>query len=138
MSTAAIPAFGLQVTRAGTQIPEVVNCSGPNMSADAIEVTQLLSPGACKEFIKGLLDNGEVTLELNYLPGNTNQQVLLGDLQATAQSEAEQVWTIVFTDSGSETFTFNAFPTALTPGAPVGDKLAASCTLKITGELTSA
>lgn len=133
----ATPAFGLTVKRAGTQIPEVVNASGPNMTRDALEVTHLLSSGACKEFIAGLIDNGEVTLDLNFLPGNTNQQVLLADFAATAKTSNTREWVIGFTDSGAQEYTFNAFITALTPGANVGDKLSASCTLKITGELTS-
>lgn len=121
-----------------TTIAEVTDISGPGLGADTIEVTHHESPAAstnhmgAREFIGGLADGGEVTLSLNFLPGNSGHASLLGAVGA----RAAQACSITFPDTGAGAFTFNAFVTGFDPKAPVDDKLSADVTLKVTGLVT--
>ena len=46
-----------------TTISEVTSISAPNLTADTIDVTTHGSTGRYREFIQGLRDGGEITIE---------------------------------------------------------------------------
>jgi len=52
-----------------TTVPDVVSIGGPDASKGEIDVTDLAS--TAKEFKGGLADFGRMTVELNYIPGNS-------------------------------------------------------------------
>jgi hypothetical protein len=52
-------------------IPEVVSLSGLGKTNPLVDVTSFDS--AAREYIAGLADGTEITMECNYLPGNTVQ-----------------------------------------------------------------
>ena len=111
-----------------TTIADVVTIEGPSLSAEAIPVTDLSSARA--QYIDGLPDEGEVTLELNFIPGNTQHAALRTDLNAGTSKN----YRITFTDSPATTWTFPALVTAApSPSSAVNDKLTGSVTLRLTG-----
>lgn len=114
-----------------TSVAEIINISGPSESMDTIEATHMTSPGARREYIASLLDAGEVSGEMNFLPGDANQQGFRDDLN----NRVRRRWQIVYTDESLTTYEFNAFVTSNEPSANVDDKLTASFTLKVTGEV---
>jgi hypothetical protein len=114
-----------------TSVAEITSLSGPSESMDTIEATHMTSPGARREFIASLLDSGEVSGEMNFLPGDANQQGFRNDLN----SRIRRRWQIVYTDESLTTYEFDAFVTSNEPSANVDDKLTASFTLKVTGEV---
>lgn len=118
-------------------IAEVVNIGGPSLSLDAIDVTNQSSTNGWKESIGGLLDGGEVTFDINYIPTDTTHDATSGLLSAM-QNRTVKNFQLVFPDSGNTTWSFAALVTGFEPSADVSDKLAASVTLKITGEPTLA
>jgi hypothetical protein len=65
-----------------TLLAEVVDTTFPQDETDEVEATHLNSPGRRKEFLAGLIDGGEVTINLNYVPGAAT------DLLLTAAKEA--------------------------------------------------
>lgn len=131
MTTGGKAAYGTLLKRGATTLAEVTNISGPNLSVDPLEMTSHDSAGD-REFIGGLMDGGEVTCEVNFLPANATHKQVIADMKARTVT----TWSIVWSDGSSSTYSFSAFPTAFEPSAPVDGKLAASITLKVTGAVS--
>jgi predicted secreted protein len=120
-----------------TTIAQVTNIGGPSLALDPIEVTCHTSTGGWKEFIGGLLDGGEVSFDINYDPVGATHNASTG-LIADMVARTVRNFQLVFPDTGSTTWSFAALVTAFEPSEPIDDKLAASVTLKLTGQPTLA
>jgi hypothetical protein len=119
---------------AGTEVftlfPEVTSMSGLGKTNPLIEVTNFDSTG--KEYIAGLADGTEVTLEANYLPADTQQQGLIADVDAGLNRNFE----IAITDGTTpKTYavTFTCLSWVINPS--YDDKNTISFTLKISGAI---
>lgn len=122
-----------------TAVAEVMSIGGPALSVGSVEATHLTSPNKWKEFIPGMVDGGEVTLELNFLPANATHKDASGGLLNDMRTRHQGNYKISFPDSPATEWTFPAFVTGFEVTTPTGDeKLAASVTLKISGEATLA
>lgn len=53
-----------------TELVEVVSFTLPNGEAETIEATHLKSPNRRREFIPGMIDDGDIEVVLNYVPGS--------------------------------------------------------------------
>jgi hypothetical protein len=129
---------GMGLLRSATRIAEILDISGPTFTRGVIDITNAdtqtgSTAAAYREFIEdGYVDGGEITATLNYVPGNTTQSVLVGDMTASSAV----AYSIAY--KGTQGVTFNAFVTSYTPAAPgVGTALSASLTLKLTGQYTA-
>lgn len=111
-------------------IAEVVSVTPPSLSRDAIDATHSTSPNKWREFIPGLRDGGEVTLEVNFIPSGVGTSTIL----ATFTSDDKVNARINFPDSPVTTWEFLAFITAFEPDAPFDDKMSATVTFKLSGE----
>lgn len=81
------------------ELDEVRGVPGfPTDEADEHEVTHLKSPNRRKEFISGLIDAGEMTLTLNYVPGGATDLLLTA---AAAAGDTRAVRIIIPDDDGS-------------------------------------
>ena len=120
-----------------TEIAEVTNIGGPGMSADAIETTSHQATDFTREFIAGLKDYGEVSIEGNFLPADGTQDVTTGILEAY-ESRTLANYQLVFTDSGTTTWAAPMLVTAFECANPFDDKASFSATFKITGKPTLA
>ena len=134
-----ISAFGTSLkigdgasTEVFTALAEVTGITGPGMSMDTVDIISHTAAGGWKEYAGGLLDGGEIKLELNFLPANTSQHLLTTAMAARTKKNFK----IEFPDTAHTTWTFSAFVTNFEPSAPVDGKLSASATLKITGQPT--
>ena len=125
-ASVAKPAFGTLFKKGATTIAEVTSISGPGMTRDTIEVSHMESPSGAKEFVGGMTDAGEVTIEMNFLPANSTQK----DFAAELYSGTADSYSIVWADA---TWTFTAFCTGLDPTGGVGTALTATATFKLTG-----
>lgn len=134
-ATTAVSGFGtllkLKSGTSTTTIAEVQSVTGPGLSRDTYDVTHMESPSGYREFVGGLVDGGEVSIDLNFLPPNSTQTTLRGLITSTAQT-----WNLVFPDASTTTWTMVAFVTAFEPTAPHDDAMSASATLKLTGPVT--
>ncbi|SRR6266516_4456437 len=140
-ATAGVPAAGtLFKYDAGggsyTTVAECQDISGPDLGADTTEMTNHDSPTAgagflpWKEFVGGLAEGGEVTLDLNFLTGNATHSAILNKLG----SKTKTSYRIVFPAGGAgATWTFDAFVTKFSPKAPIGDRLSAAVSFRVTG-----
>ncbi|MGW1278014.1 phage tail tube protein [Streptomyces tsukubensis] len=111
-----------------TAIASVTNVSGPGLSRDAYDVTAHDSPDKHREFIGGLIDPGEVSIDVNYRPAV--HDALIADLE----DDDPRNYQIVFPDVGQTTWSFKAVMTGFEPSAPHDDKLTATLTFKVSGK----
>lgn len=128
---------GASPTESFTTIAEVTNIGGPSLSLDPIEITSHSSTGGWREFIGGLLDGGEVSLEINYDPVGATHDASTG-LIYDMTNRTVRNFQLVFPDTGNTTWSLSALVTAFEPSEPIDDKLAASVTLKVSGQPTLA
>lgn len=117
-----------------TLLGEVTNVTPPALARDAIDASHEQSPNAWREFIGGMKDGGEVSLELNFVPGSASTARLIAAFEQQAAISCK----IVFPDSPATTWTFDTIITEFAPEAPLDDKMAASVTLKVSGQPTFA
>lgn len=119
----------LERTGAFNKIAEVKSITGPELSLNAVDVTHQNSPNAFKEFIGGLRDGGEITIEGNFYPGDTNgQKGLYDDLVAATVQD----FRITFPAATGTVWTFKGLVTKFGTGAPLDDALSFSVSIKIT------
>lgn len=135
-------AFGTQFKRGDgaatetfTMIANVTTISGPSRSRETINVTTHGSPGGWMEFIGGLKDGGEISLELNYDPTESTH-----DLDDDFDDPAPRNYQIVILpDTADEhTWTFAGILTEVSDEFPYDDKMARSITIKVSGKPTLA
>ncbi len=133
MTTSAFIGIGTSFERlegsTWTAVSEITNINGPQVTRDTVEATTLDSTAGFREFISGLRDGGNVTLNMNFTAAGYD--LLNGDLM----TDTVQTYRVVLPDE-VYTFTFNAFVTELAMGdISPDDRVQADCTLKITGEV---
>ena len=142
MTTGGVAAYGTLLLRGDgntpevfTEIAEVTNISGPSIAADPLEMTSHDSAGN-REFIGGLFDGGEITLELNFIPTDETHNIATGVLY-DLQNRIAYNYQLQFSDDpiAPTVYEFVAFPVGFEPGAPVDGKLSASVTFKVTGSV---
>ena len=140
----AISAFGtlLKIGDGGdpesfTTIAEVKDISGPSLSLATEEITNHSSPGGWREFIGTLLDAGEVTFDINFIPTHSTHNASTG-LIADMVNKVKRNFQLVFPDAGNTTWNFTALITGFELSEPVEGTLSASVTLRITGQPTLA
>lgn len=120
-----------------SSVPEVNSLSGLGKTNPLVDVTSFDS--AAREYIAGLADGTEITMECNYLPGDTVQDAIVSDVNTGTNF----VMQIVATNPNSgtspiaaDTFTFEVTPLSWEFGPSFDDKNTMSFTLKISGDIT--
>ncbi|WP_046501620.1 phage tail tube protein [Streptomyces odonnellii] len=134
---AGIDGYGVQLKRGDGADPEVftaianiTNLTGPGLSRNTIDVTAHDSPDRYMEFIGGLIDGGDVSVDVNYNPA------VHDSLVADLEDDDPRNYQIVFPDPAATTWTVPGIMTGFEPSAPVDDKLSASLTFKVAGKPT--
>lgn len=125
--------FGTLLKRGDGADPEVfttlaglTNVTGPGVSRETLDVTAHDSADGYREFLGGVKDAGEVSVDVNYDP--SVHDVWLDDLDDVNPRNYE----LHYPDTTVHAFA--AILTAFEPSAPFDDKLAASATFKVTGK----
>lgn len=111
------------------KVAEVLNITPPALARDAIDATHTESTEGWREFIPGLKDGGEVSVEMNFIPGHASLDLILALFSRDAGN-----FRITFPDSPATVWTFSAFITGFEPEAPLEDKMTATATFKLTGK----
>lgn len=113
-----------------TAIAPVVSISGPSMSKDVVDVSSLSSTDRYREFISGMRDGGEVTIEIRFDPADADVDNALTDFEADAARSYQIAW------ADGSTFAFEGILTAWSPETPYDDAMSMSLTYKVTGAPT--
>lgn len=129
--------FKTEISAVYTTVAQVRDINGPNMSRDTIEVTTRDSAGQAREYLAGLLDNGEVTFDLVYDPDDsTHSASATGGLITLLAAGTSNNFRVSFADSTATTATFSGIVTGFEPTMPLNGAQTASATIKITGAIT--
>lgn len=112
-------------------IANVTNIGGPERTRETIDVTAHDSPGGWMEFLGGLKDGGEISLDLNYDPSEPTH-----DLDDDFDDVLPRNYRIVILpDTDDEhTWQISGILTSVGDEFPYDDKMARSITVKVTGK----
>ena len=143
--TSAISAFGTLLkigdgatpTETFTTIAEVTDIGGPKLELATIEATSHSSTDGWIEKIGGLLDGGEVSFDINFVPTGATHSYSTGLIHDLVNRTVRN-FKLVFPNISATTWAFAALVTGFEPKEPIDDKLSASVTLTLTGKPTLA
>jgi hypothetical protein len=130
--TTAKSSFGTKLQRAGVDIAELTNIGGVELTLETEDVTNHDSVSGIDEVIGTTIKTGEIPIEGNFIPGDTNGQIALKTdlINRTLQSFA-----INYPTAAGFSWAFNALVTKFkVADAPVKGKLPFSASLKPSGE----
>ena len=118
-----------------TQLSEILTVQPPNSQTEDVEATHMLSPNRRREYISGLIDDGEGTFEMNLVPGSTTDALI-----RTAQNDGvARDYKIVIPDGA---YGWEITGTCIVKGyernTPIDDRMTATMTVRFTGSPTEA
>jgi len=125
----AIESQGVVIKWNNVAIAQVISIGGPTGSAPVIDISHLGSTGA--EKLMGLLDEGQVTLEVNWIPDDAAQVALRADRLSRTQRVAK----IYLTDTSGTILTCDAYCTGMVVNAAVNQQLKGTITLEVDGNV---
>jgi len=105
-STTPQEAYGIQITWAAHDIGYIVGGSYSGISMDTVDLSSHDSANDFKEYGAAMLDGGELTIEVRFIPGDTTgQKFMRADVLARTQRQ------VVLTFPDATTFTFTGLCT---------------------------
>jgi hypothetical protein len=120
-------------TPAFVEVAEVINVTPGEATADRIDATHMQSPNRRREYISGLIDNGEASFEINWVPGSATDELL----RALFDSGETVEHRITFPGpSPRVTVTFDASLIGYSKAIPIDDRMTATITVAVSGEET--
>ena len=125
--------LGYGATLVGSDSGAVGNIVSMNVgpsTVDSVEKTTTESPNACKEYMAGLIDGGELTLTVNY---DGSASGIADKLETAKNGRTAETWTATLVD-GSYTQGLGFITNLSGPqyGSP-SDKVSQSLTIKFSG-----
>ena len=117
---------GVSITFASGYFGSILSMTGPGPTRAAIDITTFATTGG-KEFVPSdLYDPGELEAEILFAPGTTPHVF----------GSAAESCTVTWSDSGAATWAMSGFMTACNPTTVLDDRVKATCTLKLSGDVT--
>ena len=115
-----------------TAIEEIISISGLGKTNPLIDATSLDS--TAKEYIAGLSDGAEITLECNKVNTSSSQQA---NFKTAVNNGTNKNIQVVMTDGTTpETYSFAVIPLSWMNNPQVEDRNTVTFTMKITGAIT--
>lgn len=119
-----------------TQVAEVTSVGLPNPQMADVEATHFLSPGRTREYIPGLIDNGEITFGINFDAGSATDDLIT---EAMTSAETRDVMVSVPTVSGTnQEYTFPGIIKGYEKTIPIDDRQTATITVRVAGAVVQA
>ena len=121
-----------------TAVPlgEVISIGLPNPQQSDVEATHFTSPGRAREYIPGLIDNGEIAIGINFDAGSATDDLVN---EAMAETSPIEVAITVPTSSGTDQkFTFPGVVKGFEKEIPVDDRQTATITIRVAGAVFQA
>jgi hypothetical protein len=113
-------------------IGNITAIKGPGGSADVIDVTNLAS--TAKEKLMGLPDEGQITVDLNYDPDNTQH----AQMRNARKNRTRLEFRITLTDTTNTVLTFFAYVLGFSMDIGVNKQVTVSVTLEVDGGVSEA
>ena len=137
MASQSIWSKNSKLLREGSPIPEIIDLTCPTNTTELIDVSNLDSPGAFKEWLPSFIDGGDCRATMNFIPGDATQAQLVAD----QLDQSLHSFTIEFRNAASTllaTMSFDAYVTGFAPTANIREQLKATLTLRVTGAVSIA
>jgi hypothetical protein len=131
------PGFQLQISDASmtnyTAIAEVQDISGPGMKTKMVSVSHQLSPSRFEEKRPSMIDAGDITFDISYVPTDSTHTGLL----ALQLSQAVRNWKIT-NPANAVVWSGRGYVSTFSTKWPKEDRLTAALTLSIDGPIAAA
>jgi predicted secreted protein len=118
-----------------TQLDEILSVTPPNPQVADVEATHMLSANRRREYISGLIEDGQGTFEMNLVPGSDSDTLI----QAALSDGEARSYRIVLPDGD---FGWKIEGTCIVKGyernIPIDDRMTATLTVRFTGASTEA
>lgn len=113
-----------------TQLGEIISISTPNPQTEDVEATHMASPNRRREYISGLIEDGEGAFEMNLVPGSVTDLLIQGaQLSGLAKN-----YKIVIPDGvGTWQITGSCIVKGYERSIPIDDRMTATLTVRFTG-----
>ncbi|MEH6721052.1 MAG: phage tail tube protein [Aurantimonas endophytica] len=112
------------------EIGEVTEITPGEESTDRVDVTHMQSPDRRREFVAGLIDPGEASFTINWIPGNPTD-VFLRELRTSGETRQHQI-----EFPNGVTVSFNAVLLSFSKAIPIDDRMTATITVAPSGAET--
>ncbi|QQN73953.1 phage tail tube protein [Croceicoccus sp. YJ47] len=140
--TDAVIGYGAQfhlstnVTAANlAKVAEVIEIGLPDPQTADAEATHFESPGRQREYIPGLIDNGEITIGINWIPGS-DTDALIKSAQEDDASRAMKI--VIPTGTVDQEFSFLGIVKGFAKNVPMDDRMTATVTIRVAYAVTQA
>lgn len=118
-----------------TKLGEILSVTPPNPQTEQVEATHMASPNRRREYISGLIEDGEGTFTMNYVPGSVTDELI----RVGQASGATKSYRIVIPDgAGTWVIDGDCIITGYTRDIPIDDRMTAELTVRFTGAVTEA
>lgn len=124
-------------------IPRITAISGPNRTAEDIDISAFDSPGSEREYLSGRVDPGEISITVQYSRAHTVHATLegynAGSAVGTPQTHDFVIRSLVDSAAGANGYMTKSFKASVSGFEFTGDLDApqeATITLKVTGSTT--
>lgn len=117
-------------TTATVQLANITSITPPGLSVDSIDTTTMGGTSHVRSFIPGILDPGEMSLEMNWELGDATDALI----RAMMKGRETRYMEIRFPQlADTPVFGGRGFFTGFEPGVPLDDKMTGSATVKCAG-----
>ncbi|MBL3587736.1 hypothetical protein JMM61_20705 [Rhodovulum sulfidophilum] len=108
-------------------LAEVNEITPPNQQADDIDVTHQKSPNKTREYIAGMIEPGDMTVSLNWIPGSATDMTIQTLKASGARRQMRIAW------NNGVSWTFTGYIKGFEPSTTLGDKMTGTVTIKVAG-----
>lgn len=129
--TSGASAYGTFLIWNYHKVLEVASLSGPSQSRDTIDLTSHDSVDSFKEYVAGIIDSGEISVEGNFIKGDALGQI---NFHTDMQAGTKRSCFIVMPMAIGGAWSFEAIASGFESTYPFDEKIGVSGTLKITGK----
>lgn len=119
-----------------TQLSEIISVGLPNSQIADVEATHMASPNRRREYIAGLIDDGEGTIEMNYVPGSASDVLIRAALSDGVTRSYKVVLPVA--DGTTWEVTGDCIVKGYERNAPIDDRMTATLTVRFTGSSSEA
>ena len=134
MASSGVSGFGTLLNWDTADLVELTSITGPTETMDPIDISNHDSPDTYREFVAGLRNGGDITLEGNFIKGDATGQIAM---HTDFQAGSVKAWIIKMPGwASAPQIAGNGYITAFSMSYPFDGKISLSVTIKVTGKPT--
>lgn len=115
-----------------TELGEPISITLPNPQVADVEATHFQSPDRHREYIAGLIEDGEVTFGFNYIPGGVVDTLVTAAINDGVVRDME---VIIPNGAAGYKFAFDVIVKGWEKTVPIDDRMTATLTARVTGSV---